>query len=61
MILHTDEDYMLEEDDLGVGWDDGTTRVKLQAWVADFATTRFPPMNEVIVKCLREHEAAEQS
>ena len=61
MILHTDEDYMLEEDDLGVGWDDGTTRVKLKAWVADFATTRFPPMNEVIVKCLREHEAAEQS
>ena len=60
MILHTDEDYMLEEDDLGVGWDDGTTRVKLKAWVADFATTRFPPMNEVIVNCLCEYKAEEQ-
>ena len=61
MILHTDEDFMVEEADLGVGWDDGTTRAKLEAWVTDFAATRFPAMNEVIVRCLREYEADQKA
>ncbi len=61
MILHTDENYMVEETDLGVGWDDGTTRAKLEEWVEDFAKTRFQEMNDVIVRCLREHEADQKA
>ena len=56
-MLHTEDDYVLDKADHGVGWDDGATRVKLDAWVADFAATRLPEMNEVIVSCLRIHEA----
>ena len=52
---------MVEEEHLGVGWDDGTTRAKLEALVAKFATARFPAMNEVIVNCLREYEAAQEA
>ena len=55
--LHEDEDYILEKADYGIGWDDGTTRTKLEKWVAEFAATRFLEMNEVIVNCLREYEA----
>ena len=58
--LHTEADYILDDSDYGVGWDDGTPRAKIMAWVADFAENQFPAMNEVIVNCLREH-AAEQS
>ena len=61
MILHTDDDFMVDEEDLGVGWDDGTTRAKLEAWVEDFAATRFPAMNRVIVDCLREYEANQKT
>ena len=53
-------DYILDESDLGVGWDDGTTRAKLEKWIADFATHEFPAMNEVIVGCLQEIDAERQ-
>ena len=55
-ILHK-SDYILNDSDRGVGWDDGTTFAKMKAWVADFAEREFPAMNEVIVNCLREYEA----
>lgn len=55
--LHWETDYMLDDADYGVGWDDGTSRAKLMAWVDDFARDQFPAMNEVIVKCLRAYEA----
>ena len=54
-ILHEEEDYILSEVDYGVVWDDGTTRAKLEKWVADFAEYKFPAMNEVIICCLREY------
>ena len=57
VILHQEPDYILANTDRGVGWDDGSVRAKIEAWVADFAKDRFPAMNEVIVNCLREHEA----
>ena len=60
-ILHYEEDYILDDADYGVGWDDGTTRAKLEKWVEDFAASKFPGMNEVIVHCLREHEAEPQT
>ena len=60
-ILHQEADYILDEADYGVGWDDGITRAKVEAWVARFATNEFPAMNEVIVNCLREYEAEMQS
>ena len=55
-ILHYEADYILDEADYGVGWDDGTTRAKVEAWVERFAANEFPAMNEVIVNCLREYE-----
>ena len=55
--LHTEAEHVLDADDLGVGWDNGTTRAKLEDWVERFAVERFPAMNEVIVNCLREYEA----
>lgn len=61
MILHSDEDHMLEEDDLGLGWDAGTTRAKLESWLSDFTATRLPRMNQVIVDCLNKHQAEKQS
>lgn len=60
MYLH-EEDYILDAADYGVGWDDGTTRTKLEKWVEDFAANQFPAMNEVIVGCLREYEADQQT
>ena len=57
VILHQEPDYILDDSDRGIGWDDGSVRAKITAWVADFAANRFPAMNEVIVNCLREHEA----
>ena len=59
IILHQENNYILDEADYGVGWDDGTTRAKLEKWIADFATNEFPAMNEIIVNCLREYEAEE--
>ena len=55
-FLH-EEDYILDDADYGLGWDDGTTRAKLEEWVVNFATNQFPAMNEVIVNCFREYEA----
>ena len=57
VILHQEPDYILADSDRGIGWDDGSVRAKIEAWVADFAANRFPAMNEVIVKCLEEHDA----
>ena len=59
-ILHK-SDYILNDSDYGVGWDDGTSHAKMKAWIADFAEREFPAMNEVIVNCLREYEAERQA
>ncbi len=58
MSLH--EEKILGDDDLGVAWDDGTTRAKIEAWLEDFFDKIFPAMNEVIVNCFRKYEAEEQ-
>ena len=58
--LHMEREYILDDADYGVGWDNGTSRAKIMAWVADFAENQFQAMNKVIVKCLHEH-AAEQA
>ena len=60
VFLHWEADSILDESDYGVGWDDGATRAKIEAWIARFAENEFPAMNEVIVNCLREYEAEEQ-
>ena len=57
VTLHQQDDYILDDADYGVGWDDGTTRAKIEAWVEHFAGKEFTAMNEIIVACLREHEA----
>ena len=54
-------DYILDESDFGVGWDDGTTRAKLEKWIDDFAAHEFPAMNKVIVGCLEEIDAERQA
>ena len=59
-ILHQEDDYILNEADYGVGWDDGATRAKLETWIADFAASKFPEMNKIIVNCLREYEEERQ-
>ena len=56
MVLDA-KDYILDDSDYGPGWDDGTTRAKIEAWVKNFAENEFPAMNDVIVKCLEEYEA----
>ena len=53
-------DYILDKSDFGIGWDDGTTRAKLENWIADFAAYEFPAMNEIIVRCLQEVDAERQ-
>lgn len=58
--LHLEREYILDDADYGVGWDDGTSRAKIKAWVANFAENQFPAMNAVILKCLNEY-AAEQA
>ena len=57
-ILHEEQGRILDDSDYGISWDDGSVRAKIMAWVADFARNRFPAMNEVIVSCLHEYEAA---
>ena len=54
-------DSILDESDFGVGWDDGTTRAKLEKWFADFTAHEFPAMNEIIVGCLQEIDAEKQA
>ena len=61
IILHEEEDYILDSADYGVGWDDGTTRAKIEAWVAHFAANDFLAMNEIIVNCLSEYQAEQQT
>ena len=53
-ILHREEDYILEDADYGIGWDDGSTRAKIMDWVTVFATNTYSKMNEIIVRCLRD-------
>ena len=55
--MHEEPEYILEDADYGVGWDDGSTRAKIEAWVSNFAENQFPAMNGVIIKCLEEYEA----
>ena len=54
-------DYILDESDFGIGWDDGTARAKLEKWIEDFAAHEFPAMNEIIVGCLQEIDAEKQA
>ena len=61
ILLHEPDDYILDKSDLGVGWDDGTTRAKLEKWIDDFAAHEFPAMNEVIVGCLEEIDTERQA
>ena len=56
IILHEEPDCILEEADYGPGWDDGTTRRKIEAWIDKFAAEQFPEMNRIIVDCLRRHQ-----
>lgn len=56
-FLHEDKDYILSESDFGIGWNEDRIRAKLKEWVEEFAATRFPTMNEIILRCLREYEA----
>ena len=55
MVLDTKE-YILDEADFGK-WDTSVPG-KIARWIAGFAESEFPAMNEVIVSCLREYEAA---
>lgn len=56
MILHLEPDYILEPADYGPGWDDGSARRKIEAWIDKFATEKFPEMNRIIVDCLKRHQ-----
>jgi len=55
-LLHEEKDYILSESDFGAGWNEDRTRTKLREWVEKFASTAFPAMNDVILRCLREYE-----
>ena len=56
MILHQEPDCILEPDDYGPAWDDGTVRRKIEAWIDRFAAQQFPEMNCIIVDCLKRHQ-----
>ena len=56
MILHQEPECILEPDDYGPGWDDGTARGKIEDWIDKFAAGQFPEMNRIIVDCLRRHQ-----
>ena len=58
IVLHLEPDYILEPADYGPGWDDGTARRKIEAWIDRFAAEQFPEMNRIIVDCLRRHQGA---
>ncbi len=49
--------FILSDGDFGLGWDDGTTHAKIEAWVANFTENEFPAMNEVILKCLEDQSS----
>ena len=57
--LHVSE-TILDESDFDNWGDQESIRAKIRAWVADFAENQFPPMNDVIVNCLREYDAETQ-
>ena len=57
MILHEEPECILEQADYGLGWDDGTARLKVEAWIDNFAAEQFPEMNRIIVECLRQQRA----
>ena len=56
MTLHEEPHHILEPADQGPGWDDGTARRKIKAWIDKFAAAQFPEMNRIIVDCLRRHQ-----
>ena len=56
VLLHLEPDYILEADDYGPAWDDGTARRKIEAWIDYFAADQFPEMNRIIVDCFRQHQ-----
>ena len=56
MVLHGEEDYILDDADYSARWDDGSARAKVMDWVASFARDQFPKMNDIIVNCLEEYE-----
>ena len=53
-----DRDFILDGEDHGVGWDDGTTEDKVMEWVAHFAEHELAPMVDVIRRCVEEHEGS---
>ena len=54
-------DPILDEADYSNWEDQAAIRDKIEDWVEDFITNQFPSMNEVIVSCLRAHEAEQQA
>ena len=52
---------ILNEADYSNWEDEAAIRAKIEDWVEDFITNQFPPLNDVIVNCLREHEAEQQA
>ena len=52
--LHEYRWNLLEDSDLGTKWADGSTGVKLTAWVEEFADRHLPAMEELIARCLNE-------
>ena len=51
-----DRDFILDAEDHGVGWDDGTTEAKIMEWVAHFAEHELTPVVDVIQRCVEEYE-----
>ena len=47
----------MDESDYSNWQDQASIQAKVEAWIEKFITGLFPPMNEVIVNCLREYEA----
>ena len=54
-------DPILGESDYSNWQDQAAIQAKIEKWVEKFITEMFPPMNEVIVNCLREYEAEQQA
>ena len=50
-------DPILGESDYSNWQNEAAIRAKIEAWIEEFVTEQFPPMNEVIVNCLREYGA----
>ena len=54
MFLHVG-DNLLQENDFD-NWDEPVVQNRIKASVSEFAASRFPAMNEVIVECLQSYE-----